>query len=73
MNQVDFEFATDVRRHLLGLVAAIDRWRERQPGVVTHQTAQISTHELAGSQPPRQQPAMSGGRMGERDGSSFRT
>jgi hypothetical protein len=72
VNPVDYRFATETRRHLLAIVAEIDRWLAQQAGVITDGTAQLTSDEPAAkSQPPRYQPAWRGHRR-EQHGSSSR-
>jgi hypothetical protein len=71
MNPVDYRFATEVRRHLLAIVAEIDRFVAQQPGVITDGTAQVTADEpAANTQPPRYQPAWRGHRRDQHGSSS---
>jgi hypothetical protein len=66
MNGADYRLAGEIGRHLIAIGKELLRWRDSQPGVMSHQH-----DEPADIQPPRP-PSAHGGQRRERNGSSFR-
>jgi hypothetical protein len=67
MNAATYRLAGEVARHLIAIGKELQRWRDDQQGVISHQ----HEDEPADSQPPRP-PSAHGGQRRERNGSSFR-
>jgi hypothetical protein len=67
MNPATYRLAGEIGRHLIAIGKELLRWRDDQPGVMSHQHAD----EPAESQPPRPSSAHGGQRRGSY-GSSFR-
>ena len=67
MNASTFRLVREVRRHLLAIADELARWRDEQPGVLSHQ----HVNEPTAKQSPRSF-AGNGGDRGDSDGSTRR-
>jgi hypothetical protein len=67
MKAADYRLAGEIGRHLIAIGKELLRWRDSQPGVLSHQ----HEGEPADSQPPRPSSAYRGQER-QNHGSSFR-